>query len=653
MDSHRSDYWANAPIEEIAKKIEAKFDEYRDWMVQTGYAARIQAAYNCFYGFNSDGTLRVARDAKEVANVNVNHYKSLIKRLHQLVTENKLAFQPRAKNSDTKSQIESDLAKGICEYYGDEKDMNGKLRDGVLGALIMFEHYLHAPWDVAEGYELTADGQQVIKSGDQRFETLDPFSVARSTATEVSPWHILRLKVNKHDTAALHPDFADEILADSVPADTNGIKGGQRSQAALGTIQSEDDEDYCYKYILYHARTPSVAQGRWVEVVAGQVLRDDQLKYDKPPIFRITAGDILSTCFGDSPAIDLLPLQEALNALFSGVVTNNLNNVIQLIWSADPNLTTRKLSDGQTLVSSASPPQALNLTGSSAENLKTIDLLINNQQLLSGVNDVARGNPGASVKTSGGQALMIAQAIQYVSDLQKNYSTLAADVASCLVSNIQRFASEEMTAYITGSTKKGQIKKFKAQDLMNVERVTCDLGNPLVQSFAGRHELVASWTQMGVMKDPKQIVSFLASGNIDQAIEAEFSDAMLIRDENEMLKKGIKPKVLLTDRHAEHILGHVTISSSPEAREDPRLLQAELEHIQEHINMMRQVPPDLAAILSGQPLPPAPNPAAPNSSKPTVQGARLPNLPQGAPPEAQANYQQALNAIPIKGNSNV
>ncbi|MHA0111190.1 hypothetical protein ACXYUI_29290, partial [Klebsiella pneumoniae] len=79
-----------------------------------------------------------------------------------------------------------------------------------------------------------------------------------------------------------------------------------------------------------------------------------------------------------------------------------------------------------------------------------IDLLINNQQLLSGINDVARGRPGDSVTTAGGQALMIAQAIQYVSFIQKSYAYLASEVASCLINNIQKFATEEMTAYVAG-----------------------------------------------------------------------------------------------------------------------------------------------------------------------------------------------------------
>jgi hypothetical protein len=644
MDDRRTEYWAAKPIAEIAAAIEEQFDAYKKWGATTEYFDRIISSFNAFYGFDSNGTIRVTRTDGDVAEINVNHFKSLIRRLHILVTENKLAFQPRARNSDSKSQVESDLAKGIAEYYADEKRMNDTFSDAVLGALIMLEQYVHAPWDITEGYELTADGQQAIKSGDQLFECFNPFDVAKATTTSTSPWYIIRKKVNKYDEAVLHPEFAVEILASSCEPDQYDLssRGIEVNMQQMGP-----DDDMVHKLIMYHARTPSMPEGRHVEVIASQVLSDKPLRYNRMPLFRLSAGDILGTGYGDSPAVDLLPIQQALNAVFSGVVTNNLNNSIQLIYSADPNLIVRTLSDGQRLVSAAAEPKGLNLTGSSAENYKMIDLLVQQQQLLSGVNDVARGNPNASLKSGTSLAVILAQAIQYVSNLQKGYARLAGDVATCLINNIQMFASEEMTAYITGASRKGQIKKFRGKDVMDIERITVDLGNPLTQSYAGRNEMITAWQQYGIIKDPKQIVSFLRTGELDQTTENQFSDSLLIRDENEQLRRGETPVVLLTDNHAEHIIEHKAIMSSPEARADPRIVAAWTAHVQEHMDTMRAVPPDLAAVISGQPLPPpAPPPATPDQPLPTVDGARMPSMPPGMPPQAAENYQQALDAVP-------
>ena len=152
--------------------------------------------------------------------------------------------------------------------------------------------------------------------------------------------------------------------------------------------------------------------------------------------------------------------------------------------------------------------------------------------------------------------------IQYVNELQKNYAQIASDVATCLINNIQKFPSDDMVAYIVGTNRKGYIKTFKSKDIMNVERITVDLGTPLVQNIAGRHELINQWLQYGIIKDPKQIISFLRTGELDQTTDSLFSDAMLIKEENEQIKKGEKPIALLLDNHSEHILEHKTIFSN-------------------------------------------------------------------------------------------
>ena len=275
-----------------------------------------------------------------------------------------------------------------------------------------------------------------------------------------------------------------------------------------------------------------------------------------------------------------------------------------------------------------------------------LELMKADQQILSGVNDVARGVGNPNIKTSGGQALYIAQALQYINGLQKSYARLAGDVGTCLINNIQKFCPEEMTAYIVGDSKKGQIKKFKASDIMDVERISVELGNPMTQSLAGRRELLTDMMQMNIIKDPKQIIMFLATGNLDQTIESDFSDALLITTENEMLRRGENPVTMITDLHAEHIVKHNKLFSDPIERENPALAELALNHMMEHIAMMKAVPPELAAILSGQPLPPPPPPAPPGNPNPTIDTARMPNVPQGTPPEMSDPYQEQMDAMP-------
>lgn len=642
-----TEYWALAPIDKISNEVQSKFSDYKNWLRTCGYGLKIRKAYETYYGFNSAGALGIERDFDETDRITVNHYRSLIKRIHIMVTENKLAFQPRAKNSDSKSLIEADLARGIVEYYGDEKHMNQLFSDAVLGSIIMLEQFIHCPWDQSEGYELSVDGERIIKTGDQTFQLYSAFNVARNTTEEKTNWYIIREKCNKYDLAALHPDFAQEILNDSIKRDIDDWDlNWIRPNYQFNTIRMIDDPDYVYKYHLYHARTPACEQGRHTVICADQVLSDGPLHYDKMPVFRLKAGSVLDSCLADSPATDLLSMQQGLNSLFSALTTNALNNAKQMIYCQDQNLKTLPIDNGQTLVVASAPPVGINLSANSADSYKLVDMYVQHQQLLSGVNDSSRGNPQASLKSGNSIALMLAQAIQYVNDIQKSYAQVASDVATCLLNNIQKFANEEMIAYITGTNRKGSIKKFTAQDVMNIERVTVDLGSPITQTLAGRHELVQQFLQYQIIKDPKQIVSFLRTGELDQTTDSLFSDAMLIKEENELIKKGEKPVVLMLDNHPEHILEHKTVFSSPEARSNKTITEVGLAHIMDHIKEMRLMPPDLAAVITGQPLPPAAPPQGSEDMLPEVQGVNVPGLPPGTPPQVAENYQQTLEALP-------
>ncbi len=654
-------YWASKSPQEMAAEIQSQFENYQSFLETSGYMARIRTSYNTYYGVSKEGSVELSQSEDgAITKISVNHFKNLLKRLHILITQNKLAFVPRARNTDAKSQIEVDLAKGILEYYSDEKKMSGTFSEAVEMALVCMEAFVHSPWDEMAGEELAGDlnTNQVLNSGDQAFEVLSALDVARSMSSRDANWHILRLKRNKFDLAAQHPQFANEILSSSSDHNYNII----RTQESL-----HQDEDLTDVYVLYHAKTPAMRKGREVWVCGGVVIKDRPLLYKKVPVSRLSPGDVIGQVFGDSPGIELLPIQEMIDALFSAVGTNNLNHAVQNIHSADPSLTITELNAGQRLIHSAVPPTALQLTASSPETYQLIDSLINQQQLLSGINSTARGNPESSLKSGNSLALMLTQAIQYVLVLQQNYSQLASDVGSAVINNIQSFASSEMVAVIGGISKQSYIKTFKAEDIMNIDRVSVDLGNPIMQTTAGKYELMQQMMQFGMLKSPDQVTTFLHTGETASATEDKFKNALTIREENEMLKRGEKPIVLVTDNHPQHIAEHNTVLANPEMRENPDLVKVVLAHIQDHIaawHELFEIYPEMAAALQIPP-PPMPQPPMPGEEmmpeegmgpapggpeseglpQAQVNGTKLPSLPPNAPAQSAQVYEQVTSAV--------
>lgn len=649
-------YWAGKPASEIAAEIEGQFTTYQAWLAKTGYLKRIRASYNAFYGVGVDGSIELEQsDDGAITKIAVNHYKNLVQHLHILTTQNKISFVPRARNSDSKSQIECDLARGLLDYYGDEKGMNTTFSESVLMALVAQESFVHSPWNEMAGEELVADVEagEIFSQGDQDFEVLSPLDVARSTTQKKSGWYILRVKRNKYDLAAQHSKRQDAILSAAVNGDYDFINFKQQFE--------HDEEDMVDVFILYHAKTPAMREGREVWVCGGEVLKDRPLLYKRPPVGRLSAGDVLGQVYGESPSITLLPAQEAINALFSAVTTNNLNLAVQNVWSPDPNLRIEALADGQNLIHSAQAPQALQLTQSSPETYKLIESLINQQQLLSGVNNATRG-AGASSASGSSLALQLATAVQFATSLQASYAQMASDVGTCVINNLQTFASSDMIAVIGGVSKKSYVRSFKSEDIMNVDRVSVDLGDAISQSLAGRYELFQQFLQYGTVKDPERLITFLRTGQLESETEDKFKDSLTIREENEMLKRGEMPAAVITDNHPQHIAEHKTVFSDPDARKDPAILKNAILHMQEHGVLwgdLFRLYPAIAAALN-MPPPPMGTPAEPQPDQspgvgsppedtqevtPEVAGVNLPNLPANTPPGLQQAYEQQAQSI--------
>jgi hypothetical protein len=638
-----STYWGLAPESEIANEVVHKWAAHQRWVTLTGYGEKAQKMYDMFYG---DFGISLDSD-KTNARMSVNHFKSLIQRLHSITTQSKLQYVPKSRNSDAAAMNESDLAKGLLEYYADEKDMNQVTSRMVELGLVMQDSYVYAPWDKHQG-ELTVEGE-TLRNGDQAFYLVNMFDVARHPTLEVSPYYIIKLPVNKYDLAAIYPEKADAITSVSLeyPTFSNGFLNTAFNNNNVGY----DDDDTIYVYHLLHDRTPTLPKGRYTLIAGSEVLEDTILPYKTLPVVRFAPGRTEGTVIGDSIATSLYAIQLAIDKLYSSNLTNNLHFNKQSIWSPT-SVDISRLSEGYNLILSAQKPEPLQLTNSSPESYKLLAGYEAVMQTISGVNATTRGNPESSLKSGTSLALMLSISVMSADNIQKNYVRAAADLGTIVIHNIQAFATEKRIAYIGGASKKSQAKEFSSKDVMSIDRVTIDIGNPLLSNYAGRQEMIQQWMQFGIVKDPKVIVEFLRTGQIDSITEDDFKDGILIRSENEQLRKGQNPPVMMTDNHPEHIIKHKALANDPEIRLNPDIMAKLLDHIQQHINSMKSIDPDLAAILGLQPLPSQSMPPQPGPNAgigPEQSGMpSLPNVPSNAPPEAQQALDQAVQ--PQQGN---
>ena len=258
--------------------------------------------------------------------------------------------------------------------------------------------------------------------------------------------------------AAKYSDLEDRILEDS--ADMLEL-------ARTTTINylALEDSDNIPVYTLIHRPTPALPQGRYCQVLDnGTVLLDGPLPYKEAHIYRIAPDEEDGTIFGYSVSMDLLPMQEGLDVLYSTAMTNQATFGVQnVLVPKGSDLSVSQVAGGLNLMefdNKAGEPKALNLTQTPAEIFNFMGMIEKLMETISGVNSVARGNPEASLKSGAALALVQSMAIQFSQNLQRAYAQLIEDTGTGTINILKDFAATPRVAAIAGKSNRPLMKEF-------------------------------------------------------------------------------------------------------------------------------------------------------------------------------------------------
>lgn len=638
-------YWASVPTNEIADEIIDRVDKYFEFLSYTGRLNLYRRSYAYYYRPRLTGAqLNPTGEQGELTAFSVNHYRNLLLHLETMTTQQRPYFETRATNTDVKSQSQTILSAGLLDYYYGEKKLERNIKQAVKDGLIFGEGFLLAEWDpvAGEAYGKTATGA-VVYNGDMKYTNYIPLNVCRDftkQAANKDDWFIVRDFENKYDLAAKYPDLADKILEDSIDM-LQVVATTTLNKLALA------ESDNIVVYRLIHRPTSALPQGRYVTCLDnGTVMLDGPFQYKNMNMYRLAPDEETGTCFGFTVGYDLLSVQEAIDVLYSTVVSNQSTFGVQnVLVPKGHDISTNQMSGGLNVVEydpKIGKPEPMNLTNTPAEIFNFIQMLERVGETLSGVNSVARGNPEASLKSGAALALVQSMAIQFSMNLQQSYAQLLEDVGLGTIEILQQFASTPRVAMITGKANRPLMKYFKSEDIAEINRVTVDMGNPLTRTTAGKVNLADALLQNGMVDNPDQYIQVATTGRLEPIIQGKQAEMLLIKAENELLAEGQPQIAIITDQHSQHILEHKTVLASPEARQDPGIMQATLDHIQQHINFLQTGNPQLLMLIHQQALPPMAPPGlgAPlNPQQPALAAADQVNMPNAPQPPAGTDAQ--------------
>lgn len=690
ISDESSGYFAAKPADKCVNTLKSKTTDWYNTLENLGYYDKLRDMYAAWHGAYNNSVseahqISFAGQDGEFAEIAVNHLRNIGDHMFNMVTSVRPAMECRAINTDAKSQVQTKLGNGLLDYYmrASGKGLEERLKLACEYAICLGAGWIKMSWNPNSGemtnYERIQEAKQRVQmgeeieiplpeyEGDAEFKNLSPFDIIEDLTNEdiERDWIIARSSKNKFDLIKTYPHLADELNKISPKSKDTNIHMNF-------TTYSGDATDEVFIYEFYHRRTESLPDGRYILYCDDKtIMYDGPLPYRQIPLFSIKPARILGTPLGYTNLFDILPIQDAVNSLHSTILTNNTAFGVQTILNpTGNNLQPEQISDGLAILSynpQAGAPEALQLTSTAPETYNYLNMLIQSEETISGINSVVRGNPEASLRSGSAIAMVKAGAIEYMSGLQSQYINLAEDVGLGLLNMLIDFADSPRIANIVGESGKNWVKTFKGEDLRAINRVIVDSANPLTKSIAGRAQMADNLLQYGEITS-KQYMNVVATGNLETATDNTIFEEMAIKDENESMLNGDPVTALAIDMHYEHITAHRGLISDPAMRKDGQLVKLVLDHIQDHITQLQNTDPNLLMALgmqpiqSAQPAPPAgapganpmqePNPAAePPMEQAIAQTGAQPQDPGARLPEGFENspLNMAENAARIQG----
>lgn len=596
-------YFAARDSKDKAAALVQKTNSFYNRMESNHYLDKIAKMYHYYYG-NFDletGTsheVSFTGEQGELVKLPVNHFRNLARNIFNMIIANRPILEARAINSDYKSLSQTYLANGILDYYMREKGLEDIINEGVEMALILGSSFIKMSWNSMKGevYETEDDGTPLL-NGEMEFELLSQLDVVVDGTKERwgnPEWIVTRTYINRYNLVAQYPQHATKIMM----LETKNNAANTR----LGNF-SNDDTDDIPVYEFFHAKTPAMPEGNYMLYLSEDViLLDVALPYRNIPIFRIAPANIMGTPYGYSEMFDVFPIQEAMNSIYSGIMTNQNAFLVQSLFVQKGSDISYDSIDGMSIMQGNTPPEPIQLTQSPKEAFEFLAKLIQDAETIVGVNSVTRGNPEASLRSGTALALVQSMSIQFQSGFQKAYIKFLENIGTNLIEILKDFANAPKMIAIVGKNKTPLLKQFTGDKIKDVQRVTVEVGNPLSRTIAGRVQMAEQLAQMKLIKNPQQYFMVMETGRLDTMIEGDISDLLNIKRENEMLLEGVQVMADILDQHRMHILEHRVVINDPDLRANPELYKAVKAHIQEHIDMLRTVDPDLLQLINEQPL---------------------------------------------------
>lgn len=634
-------YWLADNPDVVAKKLLDFHGHWEIWgsnPVVQAWVRNTISYYSSVLEPNAwDTSLNFEGDQGELVKMMVPQARSLARQFISLVTKQRLAFQCTALSTGADVAQETRLGNSLANQIVENQGLDLKGDQLAEQAFICGAAFLMSTWRTDHGKPYAVDEQgAMLYDGDLEMRVYSVFDVFYDYTIEdwdKQEWVEVRTIKNRWSLIAQYPEMEVEILALPKVHDHRG------AGVAKYRMISEDDLVYCFE--LYHKPTAALPQGRMMMYGDDRtIFHDGQNVYECLPVEMCKPEPIMGLGFGYPLFSNLLPAQEMLDHSFSAIATNQAAFAVQNITvPRNAGLSVQQIN-GMNFIQftpqdgpGGGKPEPLQLTQSSPETFKFIDVLKAHMLEISNVNSAIRGSPPAGVTSGAAIATLTTNAMEFLTAFSKAYMNCIEKSVMHGITSYRRFAKIPHMLKLSGKNGMTTHREFVGSDLDPIQSVKINQQNPVMLTTAGRSDLADKLMQTGLIKTAQEYISILEGAPTQQLYQTELSENDLLQSENDaLMSDGGEVLVINTDDHGKHILYHSSLLNDPNIRANNSSVQKILAHIMEHYQQAQTQDPFFTALV------------------------RTGKMPQGGPqqqvseppPGGQAGWQPAEPADPAQ-----
>ncbi len=554
-------YFALCSREQVGERIVGRYDRLVQWV--NPMATKWAAADLHYFGDASTAgrTWAVTRRGEEgeLAAVRVNRARTLSKAKQALITSSRVSWGARSARASVGSDGATVLAKQILESAWKKGGLAQLDSRWVELAEVYGVGWMFATWDRTKGDDAQPDasGENAVKAGDISLHLLPPWYVKTDpyrVNAESQDWWFVRLERPKADLVNVYSaglveqrraELEQKVWDAKDPWLLDRNADGQRLDNDLGA-----------EIHFIHRPSVSLPEGRHVVFCnADTVLRDTPLwgprgDYEEfVPLVRLAADERVDSSDGWTAFFDALGPQEVLDALDTTQATTittfgNPSLVYEKGTDFEPSDVAKGYRPIETQPGQQGQPHFLAPPELAESHLKYRDELKADQREILGLNEAALGQVGTSEKNAQADALAASMAVQQAGSAVMARRVALSQLGNVYLTTLRHNVTTDRVLQLVGKGEKGLLedtRTWTGKDLGGLGSVEVEEVSAMEQTQQGRHALVQSYIELGLIKTPQDLEEVRSTGRLEGAINPIRDQELLWKAQNEELREGRVP----------------------------------------------------------------------------------------------------------------